>query len=105
MRKFILGVLVGLVISAIFSAMCIPGLIISEGHSKFVDGHKKGIAAGRFEAAETLEKEFGHYDWKGPYTILLSVTGQVSFLSGSVVKTSNVVSIETNGVKTVRVIP
>ena len=89
MRKFLLGVLVGLVSSAI----CIPGLLISEGRSKFLFGRTNGIVAGRFEAADALEKEFGRHDGKTPYKVLFSV------------KTTDAVSTVTNGVKTVRVIP
>lgn len=101
MAMFIIGVLVGLALSAV----SLPGFLLAKGRVKFLEGRTNGITVGRFETAETLEKEFGHYDGKGPYTVLLSVTGKVSYPSGSVVKTSNVVCIETNGVKTVRVIP
>ena len=89
MRKFLLGVFVGIVVSAV---VFVP-LFLSERRDKFDFGRKNGVVAGRFEAADALEKEFGRYDGHKPYKVLLSV------------KTTDVVSIETNGVRTVRVIP
>jgi len=64
-----------------------------EAHDKFEFGRANGIRAGRFEAADALQKEFGLYDGHSPYKVLFSE------------KTTDVISIETNGVKTVRVIP
>lgn len=89
MRKFFLGVFVGIAISAI---ILVP-LLRSERRNKFDFGRKNGIVAGRFEAADALEKEFGRYDGHAPYKVLFSV------------KTTDVISTETNGVKTVRIIP
>lgn len=56
-------------------------------------GRHQGELAGLAEAADTLSKEFGHYDGQGAYRRLFSI------------KTTDVIVIETNGVKTVRVIP
>ena len=89
MRKFLLGVFVGTVVSAI---AFVP-LFLSERRDKFDYGRKHGMVAGRFEAADALGKEFGYYDRHSPYKVLFSV------------KSSDVISIETNGVKTVRIIP
>jgi hypothetical protein len=89
MKKFILGVFIGVAISAI---VFVP-FLFSERRDKFEFGRKNGIVAGRLEAADALEKEFGRYDGHTPYKVLFSV------------KTTDVVSTETNGVRTVRVIP
>jgi hypothetical protein len=89
MRKFFLGMFVGIAISA---AVFVP-LLLSERRDKFDFGRKNGIVAGRFEAADALEKEFGRYDCHAPYKVLFSV------------KTTEVVATETNGVRTIRVIP
>ena len=101
MVKFILGLFVGFAISG----LCVFGLLIAKGRTSFLEGRTKGITAGRFEVAEAIEKEFGRFDGKGAYQVLLSTTGRVDYFSGPVTKTNTVVSIETNGVKTVRVIP
>jgi len=62
-------------------------------HDSFESGHKSGIVAGHFEVADALQKEFGLYDGHSPYKVLFSE------------KTTDVISIETNGIKKVRVIP
>ena len=89
MKKFTLGVFFGLAISAI---LFVP-LLLKDGRDKFQFGLSNGKVAGRQEAADILEKEFGRYDGQVPYKVLFSV------------KTTDVVSTETNGVRTVRVIP
>ena len=89
MPKFMLGVIVGIALGA---TVFWP-LLLSERHNKFEFGRTNGIVAGRFEAADALEKEFGRYDGRSPYKVLFSV------------KSTDVISIETNGIKTVRVIP
>ena len=75
------------------SALFIFVIVPKEAHDKFDFGRTNGIVAGRFEAADALQKEFGLYDGHSPYKVLFSE------------KTTDVISIETNGVKTVRVIP
>jgi hypothetical protein len=89
MKKFGIGVLFGIAVSAMFF---VPLLII-ERRGKFEDGLRSGIIAGRREAAQAIEKEFGFYDRHSPYERLFSV------------KSTDVISIETNGAKTIRVIP
>lgn len=89
MRKLVIGVLLGVVLTV---GVCVP-VFFKERRDKFEFGVKNGVIAGRFDAAGSLEKEFGRYDGKTPYKLLFSV------------KTTDVVCIETNGVKTVRIIP
>ena len=79
MAKYIIGFVVGIAISAIG----IPGLMISKGRVEF----RRGL----MKAAGALEKEFGRYEGHTPYKVLFSIDR------------TNAVSIETNGVKTVRV--
>jgi hypothetical protein len=75
------------------SALFIFVILPKEAHDKFEFGRTNGIVAGHFEAADALQREFGLYDGHSPYRVLFSE------------KTTDVISIETNGVKTVRVIP
>jgi hypothetical protein len=89
MKKFGIGVLFGIAIAT----MAFVPLLISERREKFEYGLKNGMIAGRREAAQAIEKEFGLYDGHSPYNRLFSV------------KTTDVISIETNGTKTIRVIP
>jgi hypothetical protein len=89
MKKFALGFAVG----ACTCAVLFVPLLFAERHNKFEYGRNHGNIAGRAEAAEALGKEFGQYDGHSPYKVLFSV------------KTTAVISVETNGIKTVRVIP
>jgi hypothetical protein len=89
MKKFTLGFLVGATVSAV---VLVP-LVFKDRHDKFQFGRNSGLIEARSEIAATIEKEFGLYDGHTPYTLLFSV------------KTTDVISTETNGVKTVRVIP
>jgi hypothetical protein len=89
MKKFALGFFVGIA----FTALTLALIFRNELHSKFEFGLKNGIIEGHRDAAHALEKEFGQYDGHSPYKVLYSV------------KTTDVISIETNGIKTVRVIP
>ena len=89
MKKFGLGVFCGIVGA---SLLFVP-VLLRERRDKFEFGRKNGMVAGRLDAAHALEKEFGRYDGHMPYKVLFSV------------KTTDVVSTETNGVRTVRVIP
>jgi hypothetical protein len=89
MKKFSIGIIAGIAMSA---AIFVP-LLRSERHDKFEFGRKNGINAGLFQAADAIQKELGCYDGHSPYKVLFSV------------KTTDVVSTETNGVKTIRVIP
>jgi hypothetical protein len=83
MRKFIAGLTVGFVSAA---AIFLPLWLSARRDNP-------GRQTGRSEAAETVLREFGSYDGSSPYKLLFSV------------KTTDVIIIETNGVKTVRVIP
>ena len=89
MKKFALGFFVGIA----FTAFAFALIFRREIRDKYEFGRNNGITAARIEAAQALEKEFGQYDGRSPYKVLLSV------------KTTDVISIETNGVKTVRIIP
>jgi hypothetical protein len=89
MKFFIAGILTG----GAFSAIIFIPLLISEQHNKFQFGIKNGIIAGKLEAVDALGNEFGFYDRHSDYKVLFSV------------KAASVISIETNGVKTVRIIP
>jgi hypothetical protein len=89
MKKFALGFSAGLAACAV---VLVP-LLLSERGNKFENGKYHGNIAGRFDAADALGKEFGQYDGHSPYKVLFSV------------KTTDVISVETNGIKTVRIIP
>ena len=64
-----------------------------EDKAQFDYGFTNGVIQGHLDAVDAIQKEFGTYDDHLPYKPLFSAY------------TSDVVSIETNGVKTVRVIP
>ena len=87
MKKFTFGILVGILISAM---VAVP-LLLNQRREKFEFGQHIGMASGLSEAVDALEREFGLYDGRSPYNVLFSV------------KTVQVVSTETNGVRTVRV--
>ena len=89
MKTFVLGFVVGCAACAI---VLVPALL-SERRSKYDYGYKNGGIAARIQAVEVLDKEFGQYDGRSPYKVLFSV------------KTADVVSVETNGIKTVSIIP
>ena len=89
MRKIIIGMVLG---AAIAAGLLIP-ILIHERHAKFEFGRKNGRIDSLFDAADALDKEFGRYDGNAEYKRLFHV------------KTTDVISIETNGVKTVRIIP
>jgi len=89
MKNFLIGLVVGIAVSM---AIFIP-LLRSERKDKFEFGRKNGINAGLFQAADSIQKELGCYDGHGPFKVLFSV------------KTTDVVCTETNGIKTIRVIP
>lgn len=89
MKKFLCGFLFGTAMSAL---VAVP-VLLKERHDKFQFGLNNGRTAGLREAAHSLEKKFGRFEGHASYEVLFSV------------KTTDVVSIETNGVRTVRVIP
>ena len=89
MKRIILGFLLGCVVTG---ALCVAVLISQE--EKIRNWSREiGRLDGLFEAADAIDKEFGRYDGKGEYKRLFGV------------KTTDVIAIETNGVKTVRIIP
>ncbi|HTJ00226.1 MAG TPA: hypothetical protein VL527_15195 [Dongiaceae bacterium] len=85
MVKFVLGILVG----GLLATLCLVTFISKQ----FAAGLNSGNIAGRLEAANALQQEFGTNVGAAPHRVLFSV------------KTTDVVVIETNGIKTVRVIP
>jgi len=89
MKRFALGFVVG---GATCAVTLVP-VVLAQLRSKFDYGRHQGHIDGRREAAQALGKEFGQYDGRSPYTVLFSV------------KTTDVISVETNGIKTVRIIP
>jgi len=89
MKKYVVGFISGVVISAI---IFIP-ILKSEQQAKFEIGKNNGNISGLAHSVKELKKEFGVIDSSEKYKRLYSV------------KTSDVVSVEINGVKTVRVIP
>lgn len=69
-------------------------LISTDKHfGQFDYGFENGVIQGHLDAVDAIQKEFGTYDDHLPYKRLFGAY------------TSDVVSIETNGVKTVRVVP
>lgn len=75
--------------SVLFIFLMLP----EENRGRFNYGFTNGVIQGHLEAVDAIQKEFGTYDDRLPYKHLFGAY------------TSEVVSIETNGIKTVRVIP
>lgn len=75
--------------SVLFVFLILP----REDQDQFNYGFTNGVVRGHLEAVDAIQNEFGTCDSHLPYKLLFSAY------------TSDVVSIETNGVKTVRVIP
>ncbi len=88
MRGFTIGMLFG----AAVATACLVPVIFQQRHDQFASGSRHGRTVALLEVTGILDKEFGRYDGTGKYTRLFSI------------KTSDVVSTETNGIKTVRVI-
>jgi hypothetical protein len=79
-----------------FICACIMFIFVflpKEDRLQYDYGFKNGAIHGSTEAIDAIQKEFGTHDSGGPHKVLFSV------------HTAEVISIETNGVKTVRVIP
>jgi hypothetical protein len=64
-----------------------------EDKAQFDEGFRNGELQGQMDVIDAIQKEFGLYDGHGPYKFLFEV------------HTTDLVSIETNGIKTVRIIP
>ena len=75
--------------SVLFIFLILPG----EDHGQFAYGFTNGVIQGHLEAVDAIQKEFGTCD---SHVLSKGLFGAY---------TSEVVSIETNGIKTVRVIP
>jgi len=75
--------------SVLFIFLILP----QEDHLQFDYGFTNGVIRGHLEAVDAIQNEFGTCDSHIPSKRLFGAY------------TSDVVSIETNGVKTVRVIP
>ena len=89
MKKYVIGFISGIIVSGL---IFIP-ILKMEQQAKFESGTYQGQINGLVHSVEEIEKEFGTIDSQEKYKRLYSV------------KTSDVVSVEINGVKTVRVIP
>jgi ribosomal protein L25 (general stress protein Ctc) len=89
MKKYVIGFIGGIIVSG---AIFIP-ILITELEAKLELGKNNGKIDGLVYSVRELEKEFGAIDSSTEHKRLYSV------------KTSDVVSVEINGVKTVRVIP
>ena len=88
--KYIATFLAGFICaSVLFIFLLFP----EEDRLQFNYGFTNGVIRGHMDVVDAIQKEFGTYDDHLPYKPLFSV------------HTSDVVSIETNGVKTVRVVP
>ena len=88
MKNLITGIIIGAVI---VTAVFVP-ILLREQRAKFDFGFDCGKTAGLIEAVKALDKEFGRCGGKAKYKRLFSVSD------------ADVVSVETNGVKTVRII-
>ena len=64
-----------------------------EDQAQFDYGFQNGELRGRMDAVDPIQKEFGLYDGHSPYKVLFQI------------HTTDVISIETNGVETIRVVP
>ena len=69
--------------------LVLPG----EDRAQFDYGFTNGEQRGQMDVVDVISKEYGFYDGHGPYKALLDVHAR------------DLISIETNGVKTIRVIP
>jgi hypothetical protein len=87
--KLVIAFLAGVAVAGV---IFLP-ILSSERRDSWEYGHKAGIIQGRLDAADALQKEFGTWDGKASNNVLLSV------------KTTSLVAVETNGIKTVRIIP
>jgi hypothetical protein len=88
-KKVILNILIGM---AIATAFFMP-VLIHERRNQYTIGHNAGKIDGLLEAARAPENEFGRYDGHAKYRRLFGV------------KTTDVISVDTNGTRTVRIIP
>jgi len=93
MKTFIVGVILGVLAA---TGIFIP-ILVHEQKAKYEFGKMNGRIDALQEAASILGKEFGYY--KGCFN------GKTPFKELFEVKATSVLMIETNGVKTIKVIP
>ena len=86
MKTFFGGLVAGVVLGGIIS-VAVAGPMMLHWHRI----HDNGRIYGLFEAVDALEKNFGSYDGTSQFTRVFNV------------KCADVVAVEVNGVKTVRV--
>lgn len=89
MNRFVQGFLVGAAVTGVLVSVS----VLARAHNLSRAGRISGRLLGLTEAAQALQDEFGELDGRPPCTVVFRI------------KTTDVVSIETNGIKTVRVIP
>ena len=68
-------------------------ILPKEDQFQFDYGFRNGELRGQMDVTDVIQKEFGLYDGHSPYKVLFEV------------HTTDLISIETNDVRTVRVIP
>jgi hypothetical protein len=89
MKKYIIGFLGGLFVTTSACVVVLP-LVLED---KFKFGHGTGFADGLSAVADELEQHYGLYtEADGPYEIVYDI------------KTTRVVIIDVNGVKSIKVI-
>lgn len=89
MKNIIVGIFFGIFLSSCFY---IP-LMMYERDAKYELGRANGKIEGLWQAAKSIEQTFGVYDGKSKYSRMFSV------------KTTDVIVVSDNGVKTIKVIP
>lgn len=68
-------------------------ILPKEDQFQFDYGFRNGELRGQMDAVDAIQKEFGFYNGHSSYKVLFEI------------HTTDLISIETNGVKTIRVIP
>ena len=88
--KYIGVFLTGFIIAIALTWFC---FLPMEDQSQFDEGFRNGKLRGQMDVFDSIQKEFGFYDGHGSYKNLFEA------------HTSDLICLETNGVKTVRIIP
>jgi hypothetical protein len=89
MKQIIIGISLGIFVA---SAVYIP-FIYDYGKKNMINGIKTGKVVGLSIAANAIKEEFGIFDGMSKYTVMFSV------------KTTDVIVINKNGNKQIKVIP
>ena len=92
MKRFLFGFTAGALLTAVVGAQ----LLLRERKAKLEYGLYHGRLNGLFDAADALQKEFG---------TISDRDAPVGFKSLWSIKTTDVICFETNGIKTIRIIP